>query len=143
LTAPLIETPVKKEVAFWGQLLLIKSREVDMNKLRMTGFERLCHLCNPLCEAFPEGDYGPPLVTRASLGISFFLMSFPIEHTRLNSFCYANIMEGNVPSKFFNIKKNHLYAFYSLGRKGSSFSVLFLVARASENLIYSLYLQRL
>jgi hypothetical protein len=59
-----------------------------MNKLRMTGFECHYYLCNPPCEAYPEGR-GPPLVIRTCLGILKKSDEFPNRTMRLNSFLYC------------------------------------------------------
>jgi hypothetical protein len=61
-----------------------ESRTVDMNKLRMTGFECFAIFVIRCARSKPEGC-GPPLTTRAMSRNCILLMSFPIEQVRLNS----------------------------------------------------------
>jgi hypothetical protein len=56
----------------------------------MTGFERFTTVVIRRAEACPEGC-GPPLATKACLGISMNLMSLPIEHVRLNPSFHAQM----------------------------------------------------
>jgi hypothetical protein len=69
-----------------GEGEVYKSRTVDVCKLRMTGFECLHYLCNPLCYAFPGGTAARHQQQELVSEFLYILMSFPIKQVRLNSF---------------------------------------------------------
>lgn len=77
----------KPKKGFWfpKSLLYKESRTLDMNKLRMTGFECFATFVIRRAKHTPKGA-ARHWQQELCLGIEINLMSFPIEKVRLNSF---------------------------------------------------------